>query len=101
VRTVNITVVWNVTSCAMVNIFRSFTEIIFHREYGGSKILRNVGEFKQNRMSQNLISRRIVWFEIRCLIEMLALNFPVRLTGEPGLLGPEKIIKSHPFCFYF
>lgn len=67
-RTVAIRAVWNVTSCAMTNIFRRYREIIFHPEYGESKVFRNVGKFKQNRMSQYGISRIFVWFELRCLI---------------------------------
>jgi len=39
-RTVNITVVWNVTWCTIVYIFRRSREITFHPEYGGSKLLR-------------------------------------------------------------
>jgi hypothetical protein len=74
----------------MVYVLRRFREIAFHPEYGSSKLLRNVGKFKQNHMSQYGTSWRILWFKLRCLIEMLILNFPVRLTSEPGLLGPEK-----------
>ena len=85
----------------MINIFRRYREIIFHPEYDESKVFRNVGKFKQNRMSQYGISRRIMWFELRCLIEMLILNFPVRLTSEPGLQGPEKSRQEPTILFLF